>query len=60
MNYGDIGDTFYIVLDGVMGVEVPMKIDSEDPEESSEQILFAEVAQKRKGEYFGELALITD
>ena len=49
---GDYGVLFYIILDGEVGVHVPIKIAEEDTENE------VEVAQLHTGQSFGELALI--
>ena len=50
--YGDRGTTFYVILEGIVGVNVPI-----DEEKST---LEKEVHQMVKGQSFGELALIYD
>lgn len=53
---GDVGDGFYIILSGEARVLKRVQ-DGEGAEEEDEQI---EVNRLHKGDYFGELALLTD
>ena len=52
--HGDVGDKFYIILSGIVGVQIPAMVKKE--ETASE----VEVNQMRSGHSFGELALIYD
>ena len=54
--HGEKGTTFYVILDGIVGVNVPIVDDEETDLEKPER----EVAQMIKGQSFGELALIYD
>ena len=52
--HGERGTTFYVILDGLVGVNVPIVVDEEETD------LEKEVGQMFKGQSFGELALIYD
>ena len=54
--HGDRGTTFYVILEGIVGVNVPFVVDDEEEETELEK----EVSQMVKGQSFGELALIFD
>jgi cAMP-dependent protein kinase regulator len=56
--FGDYGDTFYVVLNGEVAVEVPYQVSSEDTSAIIKP--FTQVATKTTGDTFGELALLVD
>jgi hypothetical protein len=52
--YGDVGDKYYIIVEGRVGIEVPFTA----KEDSMGATMFTEVGQMGPGDAFGELALI--
>lgn len=56
--YGDIGDTYYIILSGVVSVMVPVISTGDD--NSTEGKNFTETCTLSAGKAFGELALLCE
>jgi putative ABC transport system ATP-binding protein len=50
VTYGDVGDRFYLIREGVVSVKQPTHPGGSD---------FREVAELTEGAYFGETALLT-
>jgi CRP-like cAMP-binding protein len=58
--YGDAGNTFYIVMDGRVGVEAPVNMDSQEAPENPKDMPLVEVMTIGNGGSFGELALLKE
>lgn len=57
INYGEVGDTFFIILKGSVGVLIPIKVEDEEGEIKT---IMKDVATLDTGKSFGELALINN